>query len=78
MTLTWNARHAFHAIDRLLRDICNNNTPFGGKVILLGGDFRQVLPVVRKGRPAEVVEVCLKSSPLAFGVQIFFGAEHES
>ena len=56
--------HAFHAIDRLLRDICNNNTPFGGKVILLGGDFRQVLPVVRKGRPAEVVEVCLKSSPL--------------
>ena len=24
--------HAFHAIDRLLRDICNNNTPFGGKL----------------------------------------------
>ena len=38
--------HAFHAIDRLLEDICNNDTPFSWKVILLGGDFQQVLPVV--------------------------------
>jgi hypothetical protein len=56
--------HAFHAIDRLLRDICGSNLPFGGKVILLGGDFRQVLPVIRHARPAQVIEVCLKSSPL--------------
>ena len=56
--------HAFHAIDRMLRDICGNNNPFGGKVILIGGDFRQVLPVVKRARPAEIVEICLKSSPL--------------
>ena len=31
--------HGSRAIDRLLRDICNNNTPFCGEVILLGGDF---------------------------------------
>nr|XP_047141159.1 ATP-dependent DNA helicase pif1-like [Hydra vulgaris] len=49
-------KHALNAIDRLLKDVCNNNFPFGGKVILFGGDFRQILPVVKRGRPAEVVE----------------------
>ncbi|XP_057290909.1 uncharacterized protein LOC130613606 [Hydractinia symbiolongicarpus] len=56
-------KHAFHAIDRLLRDICNSELPFGGKVVLLGGDFSQLLPVVRKGNPTEIVDMCLKSSP---------------
>ncbi|XP_065662697.1 uncharacterized protein LOC100205305 [Hydra vulgaris] len=55
-------KHALSAIDKLLQDICNNNFPFGGKVILMGGDFRQILPVVKRGRPAEVVESCLKCS----------------
>ena len=32
--------HAFNAIDRMLRDITRQNFPFGGKVILFGGDFR--------------------------------------
>ncbi|GBM71541.1 hypothetical protein AVEN_219403-1, partial [Araneus ventricosus] len=41
--------HAFIAVDRLLQDLANCSLPFGGKVILLGGDFRQVLPVVLKG-----------------------------
>ena len=55
--------HALHAIDRLLRDITTHDVPFGGKVFLLGGDFRQVLPVVPK-RPATVaIETCLKRSP---------------
>nr|XP_047141267.1 uncharacterized protein LOC101235929 [Hydra vulgaris] len=55
-------KHALSAIDKLLQEICNNNFPFGGKVILMGGDFRQILPVVKRGRPAEVVEPCLKCS----------------
>nr|XP_047131763.1 uncharacterized protein LOC101240932 [Hydra vulgaris] len=55
-------KHALNAIDRLLKDVCNNNFPFGGKVILFGGDFRQILPVVKRGRPAEVVESCIKCS----------------
>ena len=56
--------HAFNAIDRMLRDICNNNLPFGGKIILFGGDFRQVLPIIRNGRPAEILEICLKNANL--------------
>ena len=35
--------HALNAIDRCLQDITGNNEYFGGKVMLLGGDFRQVL-----------------------------------
>ncbi|XP_047136706.1 uncharacterized protein LOC124813547 [Hydra vulgaris] len=55
-------KHALNAIDRLLKDVFNNNFPFGGKVILFGGDFRQILPVVKRGQPAEVVEACIKCS----------------
>ncbi|XP_057305275.1 ATP-dependent DNA helicase PIF1-like [Hydractinia symbiolongicarpus] len=57
-------KHAFHAIDRHLQDICNNELPFGDKVVLLGGDFSQLLPVVRKGKATEIVDMCFKSSPL--------------
>ena len=45
-------KYALHAIDKLLRDITNVDMPFGGKVALLGGDFRQILPVVRRGKAA--------------------------
>ncbi|XP_047141082.2 uncharacterized protein LOC124816096 [Hydra vulgaris] len=55
-------KYALSAIDKLLQDICNNNFPFGGKVVVMGGDFRQILPVVKRGRPAEVIESCLKCS----------------
>ncbi|XP_021965954.1 uncharacterized protein LOC110861154 [Folsomia candida] len=54
--------HALNAVDRLLRELMNNETPFGGKVLLLGGDFRQCLPVVVHGTKAGIIEVCLKSS----------------
>ncbi|XP_057291716.1 ATP-dependent DNA helicase pif1-like isoform X1 [Hydractinia symbiolongicarpus] len=57
-------KYALEAIDRMFRDICNSEIPFAGKVILLGGDFRQVLPVIRRAGPAQIVEVCLKSSQL--------------
>ncbi|GBM65407.1 hypothetical protein AVEN_71100-1 [Araneus ventricosus] len=38
--------HAFLAVDGLLKDLTKCDEPFGGKIILLGGDFRQVLPVI--------------------------------
>ena len=63
--------HAFHAINNMLQDICNSNLLFGGKVVVLGGDFRQVLPVLRRRRPAEIVEICLKSLPLWNDIKTF-------
>lgn len=47
-------RHCFEALDRSLRDMLRNENngrldiPFGGKVVVLGGDFRQILPVIPK------------------------------
>ncbi|KAL4568181.1 hypothetical protein LXL04_023788 [Taraxacum kok-saghyz] len=38
---------AVEAVDRSIQDITKLNLPFGGKIMILGGDFRQVLPVVR-------------------------------
>ena len=45
-------RHPFDALDQTLRDIMETDILFGGKVLLLAGDFRQLLPVVRLGRRA--------------------------
>eukprot|EP00795_Rhopilema_esculentum_P007779 gene7779-13625_t len=40
--------NALKVVDILLRDITRINRPFGGKFMFLGGDFRQVLPIVFK------------------------------
>uniref|UniRef100_A0A2N9EFG3 ATP-dependent DNA helicase n=1 Tax=Fagus sylvatica TaxID=28930 RepID=A0A2N9EFG3_FAGSY len=63
-------RNCFEAVDRSLRDILRfsdpNSTdkPFGGKTIVLGGDFRQILPVVAKGRREQIVEASINKSSL--------------
>ena len=52
------------ALDKMLRDINDSELTFGGKVVVFGGDFRQVLPVVRKGTRQEHVDASLVSSYL--------------
>ncbi|XP_072763711.1 ATP-dependent DNA helicase pif1-like [Anoplolepis gracilipes] len=47
--------HALTAVDKLFKDLMKNKRPFGGKIILFAGDFRQNLPVVPKS-------TCTKSS----------------
>jgi ATP-dependent DNA helicase PIF1 len=37
-------------VDRTLRDIMRDPRPFGGKTVVFTGDFKQLLPVVRRGR----------------------------
>ncbi|XP_057763585.1 uncharacterized protein LOC130984714 [Arachis stenosperma] len=65
-----NNKLAFEALDRTLCDIMvsvsnrNKDLPFGGKVVVLGGDFRQVLPVISKGSRAEIVMASINSSVL--------------
>ena len=60
-------RLIFEAFDRLLKDLAvglNKNLPFGGKVVVFGGDFRQVLPVVVHGGRADQVNACFTQSTL--------------
>ncbi|XP_062075122.1 uncharacterized protein LOC133779145 [Humulus lupulus] len=52
------------ALDKMLRDINDSDVAFGGKVVVFGGDFRQVLPVVRKGTRQEQVNSSLVHSYL--------------
>ncbi|XGW02733.1 hypothetical protein V3C99_014623 [Haemonchus contortus] len=55
---------ALEAVDSLLRDIMQIDVPFGGKVMVLGGDFRQVLPVVEHGQREDIVGACILKSSL--------------
>lgn len=57
-------RHCIEALDKTLRDIMGNDLPFGGKVVLFPGDFRQILPVVPCGSRGQIVDGCFRSSAL--------------
>ena len=46
-------KQAVEALDNSMRNIMDRpDLSFGGKTVVFGGDFRQVLPVVRKGSRA--------------------------
>ena len=61
-------KHAFEALDHTLKDVLsvsdsrNYELPFGGKAIVFGGDFRQILPVVQNGSRQDIVHASLCSS----------------
>ena len=63
-------RHAAECIDRTLRDVCSCELPFGGRVIVFGGDFRQILPVIRHSTTAQVVSACINRSLLWHHVRV--------
>jgi ATP-dependent DNA helicase PIF1 len=56
--------HSLRIIDTLLREIMNDTRPFGGKTVVLGGDFRQTTNIVPRGSVTDILEVCIKNSPL--------------
>ena len=57
-------RFQLEALDRTLRDLMGDNQPFGGKIILLAGNFRQCLPVVPGASRAGTVSHCINNSQL--------------
>ncbi|XP_061341690.1 uncharacterized protein LOC133288015 [Gastrolobium bilobum] len=63
-------RFCFEALDRTLRDVLRISDtsyvdmPFGGKVVVLGGDFRQILPVIPHGSRQDIVHATINSSHL--------------
>jgi hypothetical protein len=54
-----------------LRDITGVDAPFGGKRLVLAGDFRQTLPVVKRGSVNDILASTLKASPLWHHFKIF-------
>nr|GEW40244.1 hypothetical protein [Tanacetum cinerariifolium] len=59
-------RQDVEALDRSMKDITGMRLPCCGKIMVLGGDFRQVLLVVRHGTRAQVVDSSLRMSLLWF------------
>ena len=46
----------------MLRDLMNVNIPFGGKVMVFGGDRRQIPPVIPGAEPQEVARSVISAS----------------
>ncbi|XP_020097133.1 uncharacterized protein LOC109716214 [Ananas comosus] len=63
-----NHRNCFEALDRSLRDILQSDDGnieqklFGGKTIVFGGDFRQILPVIIGGTRQDIVNASISKS----------------
>jgi len=61
-------KYCFEALDRILNDIMSGmtkeNVVFGGKVIVFGGDFRQILPVIPGGSRSDIVNSTINASYL--------------
>ena len=61
-------RNTFEAVDKSFRDIMKQidpaleKVPFGGKIMVFGGDFRQVAPVIRRASRAVIGAASLRMS----------------
>jgi len=52
------------------------NIPFGGKVVVLGGDPKQILPVVQNGSKSQIINASIIKSYLWNNVKILFLTEN--
>ncbi|XP_058726583.1 uncharacterized protein LOC131597942 [Vicia villosa] len=60
-------RFCFESLDKSLKDIMSGSTHacdniFGGKVVVFGGDFRQILPVIPRGTRSDIIHATINSS----------------
>ncbi|GAA0187454.1 hypothetical protein LIER_34742 [Lithospermum erythrorhizon] len=55
---------AIEALDKLLQDLCKQKTLFGGKLVVFGGDFGQVFPVVCDGTRSQQISASMVSSTI--------------
>ncbi|XP_074352274.1 uncharacterized protein LOC141691434 [Apium graveolens] len=75
-------RYIFECLDRSLKDIMKvvdperYVMPFGGITVVLGGDFRQILPVITYGDRVDIVAACITRSRLWSICQVFLLTEN--
>lgn len=51
---------SLNCVDRFLQKLMGSDQIFGGKVLVMAGDFRQILPVVQGGGRVDIVNSCIK------------------
>ncbi len=57
-----NNKYVFEALDRTFQDITDCAKPFGAKLILMAGDYKQGLPIKKKAGKEEIISQLLKKS----------------
>ena len=62
--MTMSHKYVYEAMDRSIREVTGNDRPFGGLTTVFAGDWRQCLPIIKRGSRGDVVNACLKSSYL--------------
>ncbi|KAL6532735.1 hypothetical protein OROGR_013695 [Orobanche gracilis] len=61
-------KFCFQTLNKSMKDVMkcfdmeNATKSFGGKTIVFGGDFRQILPVITKGRRQDIVNTTINTS----------------
>lgn len=50
-------KNGFEALDRTLQDVRKNKKIMGGILIVISGDFRQILPIVKGGTKYDELNV---------------------
>jgi PIF1-like helicase/DNA helicase Pif1-like protein len=63
-------RFVIETLDRTLRDLRDNDQPFGGITLLMGGDFLQTLPAIPKGTRKQILEATITHSYLWNDIEI--------
>ncbi|KAL4365824.1 hypothetical protein AHAS_Ahas07G0144700 [Arachis hypogaea] len=67
-------KFCFEALDKCLKDVLcfdrGYNPLFGGKIVVLGGDFRQILLVIPRGSQEDIVHSCINASNLWQSYQV--------
>ena len=58
--ISFGNKYMFECLDRSLQDVRRTKGLFGGLTVLLAGDWRQFLPVVRHGSREQLIESTLK------------------
>nr|XP_016436324.1 PREDICTED: ATP-dependent DNA helicase pfh1-like [Nicotiana tabacum] len=72
--IVWDAvsmanKRMVEVFDLLLKDLMTTNVLFGGKVVVLGGDFRQTLPVMRNGKKEDFINESLLYSRIWYELE---------
>jgi hypothetical protein len=75
-------RRCVECLDRTLQDVLsedeagNADLPYGGLPVVMGGDFRQVLPVIPGGSRANIMDAALSSSALWSSMKVLHLTEN--
>ncbi|GJY75074.1 DNA helicase, partial [Tanacetum coccineum] len=72
-----NERRCFESLDRTLRDLLDQpNRLFGGKTVMLGGDFRQTLPVKTNASRNQIIHSSIAKSYIWQHFKIYYLTEN--